>query len=49
MFKNQRSLHYDLIIIHLIIAYVYGLHCKHHTRMTIKIFYFNEYKQKMKV
>ena len=35
MFKDQRSLYDDLIIIHLIIAYVHGLHCKHHTRMTM--------------
>ena len=33
MFKDQRSVYYDLIIIHLIIVYVHGLHCKYHTRM----------------
>ena len=38
-------MYYDLIIIHLVIAYAYGLHCKHHTGMTMNKFYFNEHKQ----
>ena len=38
-------MHYDLIIIHLVIAYAHGLHCKHHTRMTMNKFHFNELKQ----
>ena len=33
MFKDQQSLYYDLIIIHMIIAYVHELYYKHHTRM----------------
>ena len=42
---TMRSLYYDLIIIHVVIVYAYELHCKHHTRMTMNKFHFNEHKQ----
>ena len=35
-------MYYYLIIIHLVIAYDYRLHYKHHIRITIRIFYFND-------
>ena len=44
MFKDYWSLYYDIILIHLVIAYAHGLHCKHHIRMTIDKFHFDEYK-----
>ena len=34
MFKYKRSFHYNLITIHLVIAYAHGLHYKHDTRLT---------------
>ena len=38
-------MYYNIIIIHLVIAYAHGLHYKHHTRMTMNKFCFNEHKQ----
>ena len=43
--QNSHCKYYDLIIIHLVIAPAHGLHCKHHTRMTMNKFHFNEHKQ----
>ena len=37
-------MYYDIIIIHLVIAYAHELHCKHHTRMIMNKVNFNEHR-----
>ena len=38
-------MYYNIIIIHLIIAYAHGFYYKHHTRMKLNKFHFNEHKK----
>ena len=37
-------MYYDLIVIHLVIAYAHELHYKHHTKMKMNKFHFNKHK-----
>ena len=38
-------MYYDIIIIHLVIAYAHGLHYKYHTQIKMNKYHFNEHKQ----